>query len=261
VHSGRLAPAGAASPTIRAITIDFWDTLYLGAESPQRMSLRRSALSRMVAATGHTVDPDALDRAYADSGEVAERWWRDEQRGYSAEQRIRWMLGRLSIDRPAGCEHIARCVQRVDDVLLEIPPSLVNGAADAVRALARTFRLAIVSDTGFASGQAQNRLLERDGLLAHFDATIYSADVGHAKPRAEMFHAALRALGVAPAEVIHVGDLERTDVAGALAAGMRAIRLDALRRQGPSAAEVVAGDWADVVRHMADGQGTRAERG
>jgi FMN phosphatase YigB (HAD superfamily) len=76
-------------------------------------------------------------------------------------------------------------------------------------------------------------------------------DVGHAKPRPEPFCAAVAALGVAsPGEVIHVGDIERTDVGGALAAGLRAIRLDLVRPGGPTAAEFVARSHEELVEYL-----------
>jgi FMN phosphatase YigB (HAD superfamily) len=75
-------------------------------------------------------------------------------------------------------------------------------------------------------------------------------DVGHAKPRREPFDAALRALGVAAGEAVHVGDDERTDVRGALGAGMRAIRLDLVKQRGPSQAEFVARSYAELVDYL-----------
>jgi FMN phosphatase YigB (HAD superfamily) len=78
-------------------------------------------------------------------------------------------------------------------------------------------------------------------LLDLFTATVYSMDVGHAKPRPEPFRAALTALGVSSSgHVVHVGDNERTDVGGALASGLRAIRLDVVRTGGWSGAEGAA---------------------
>jgi len=110
-----------------------------------------------------------------------------------------------------------------------------------------------VSDTGFASGRAQDRLLAQDGLLQYFAATIYSMDVGHSKPRPEPFQRALETLGASPNEAIHVGDIERTDIAGALAAGMRAVRIDVMRPGGSSAAEHVATSYEDLVAYLLAG--------
>lgn len=235
---------------LRAVTLDFWDTLYSGAVEPVRVQQRRGILERLVAALGRDVDPDAFTQLYRASAAEAERWWRDEHRGYTTADRIRWLLGQLGIERPANCALVAEAVEAVDATLTAIPPALLPGAREALAALGERYRLAVVSDTGFASGRAQDRLLEQDGVRRHFVATVYSMDVGWAKPRPEPFRTALRALGVAPHEALHVGNIERTDVAGALGVGMRAIRLDAVRSGGPSAAEHVAESLTALATHL-----------
>ena len=226
---------------LRAITLDYWDTIYAGASEPERVRRRQEALWHLVAAHGATLSHEAFLDVYRASAVEAHRWWRDEARGYHTVDRIDWICDAVGL----GGERIPRpdreaAAARVDQTLVDVPAPLLAGAADAVRRLGERYRLAIISDTGFASGRAQDALLERDGLRGAFTATIYSMDVGHAKPRPEIFAAALQALGYVPGEVLHVGDNERTDVGGALAAGLRAIRLDAVREGGDSRAEHVA---------------------
>jgi putative hydrolase of the HAD superfamily len=204
----------------------------------------------MLRRLGAEVPSDDFIRLYKASAVEAERWWSDEHRGYTTADRIRWLLAQLAIERPEDCEHIALAVQEIDDTLTAVPPPLLNGAAEAIRALASRFKLGIISDTGFASGRAQDKLLEQDGLLQHFAATVYSVDVGHAKPRAEPFQRALELLDVSASEALHVGDIERTDIAGALSVGMRAVRLDQVRAGGSSGAEYVATSHEDLVRYL-----------
>jgi len=204
----------------------------------------------MLRRLGAEVPADEFVRLYKASAAEADRWWRDEHRGYTTADRIRWLLAQLAIERPEHCEHIACAVSEIDETLTSVPPPLLPGAADAVSALASRFKLAIVSDTGFASGRAQDMLLVQDGLLDHFAATVYSVDVGHAKPRPEPFRRALEKLGVSAAEAIHVGDIERTDIAGALSVGMRAIRLDVVRSGGSSTAEYIATSFEDLVEYL-----------
>ena len=236
--------------TARAITFDYWDTLYEGAALPERVALRHDAVRQLLHALGHPLPEPEFTELYRASGDEAERWWREEHRGYTTDERIRWILGRLGIERPEECEHVARAVQAVDDALLRHPPRLLPGAAGAVRRLGASYALGIVSDTGFASGRAQDRLLAHDGLRELFRTAIYSMDVGHAKPRPEPFRAALHALGFRAAEVIHIGDNERTDVRGALALGMRAIRIDLVRQSGPSAGEFVARSYRELTDYL-----------
>lgn len=236
--------------TLRAVTLDYWDTIYNGALLPERRERHRAALTEMLQAVGHDLPLEDLDALIRASVREADRWWRDEHRGYTTADWLRWLLAQLAIERPHDCEHIARAVDAVDATLVAYPPALLPGAAEGLRALARRYRLAIVSDTGFASGRAQDRILAQDGLVTHFAATIYSMDIGHAKPRPEPFHAALAALGVRPEETLHVGDNERTDVGGALGVGMRAIRVDIVRSSGSSAAEYVATTFDDLVTYL-----------
>ena len=237
--------------TPRAVTFDYWDTLYTGAVLPERMKLRQTALQRMLADLGHAIAEEELATLYHESGKEADRWWRDEHRGYTAAERIRWILQRLSIERPGDCEHVARACTAVDDALIQYPPPLLDGADAAVRQIADRYRLGIISDTGFASGKAQDDLLRRDGLRSLFEVTVYSVDIGHAKPRREPFAAALDALAIPPEDVIHIGDNERTDVRGALDMGMRAIRVDFVRQNGPSSAEFVARTFDELTEYLA----------
>jgi putative hydrolase of the HAD superfamily len=235
---------------LRAITLDFWDTLYEGATEPLRKDRRREAMYRMLEAVGCAASRQEIDAAYHASAIEADRWWREEHRGYTADERIRWMLSRLAVERPDDCQHVAAAVKAVDDALLAVPPRYFPGVDRMLADLSGRFRLAIISDTGFASGRAQDALLEMNGLRSHFHATFYSVDIGHAKPRPEIFRAALAALGVRPEETLHVGDNERTDVGGALAAGMRAVRVDIVRKGGATAGEYVADSIEELHRHL-----------
>jgi putative hydrolase of the HAD superfamily len=236
---------------IRAITLDYWNTLVddHGEEGP-RKHYRYEAIRALCAAYGRELPHIELKAIYGRAGQQAMRWWAEEQRGYTTEQRIRWMLTEVDVDPAPDCEHLAAAVAAIDEALIEYPANLFPGAPELLAELASRVPLAIVSDTGFASGHGQNRLLELHRVLDHFRVTIYSADIGYPKPRPEPFHAALVALGVPPAEVLHVGDIEHTDVRGALAVGMRAVRLDLKQDGGPSEAEYVARSYEDLLAYL-----------
>ncbi len=235
---------------LRALTFDYWDTLYEGGVLPERVALRRTAVGALLGAYGRDLPEPQLRALYDASGREAERWWSEEHRGYRTDDRLRWILERAAVTPREGCAHVAMAADAVDNALLMLPPAMLVGAWQMLRTLSRRFTLAIISDTGFASGRAQDRLLEKDAARTFFASTIYSMDVGHAKPRAEIFEAATRELGIAPADILHIGDNERTDVKGALAAGFRAIRLDVVRDGGPSEAEFVARSFEDLSEYL-----------
>jgi putative hydrolase of the HAD superfamily len=101
-----------------------------------------------------------------------------------------------------------------------------DGLAEALDALRqRGIRIGIVCDVGFTSGELLRSFLERRDLLRRFDGWAFSDEVGVYKPDPAIFAHALGQLGgVEPAAALHVGDLRRTDVAGARAFGMTSVR-------------------------------------
>jgi putative hydrolase of the HAD superfamily len=103
---------------------------------------------------------------------------------------------------------------------------------DAARALAdlrsRGLALAVVSNWDCSLP----RVLDDAGLLELVDVVVPSAVVGAAKPDPVPFRAALAALGTPAAGAVHVGDSPDADVAGARAAGLRAVLLDRTARAG-----------------------------
>lgn len=105
----------------------------------------------------------------------------------------------------------------------------VDGAREALQFLReRDIALGLVCDTGFATGAVVRQLLEREGLAEWLDVQIYSDEWGAPKPAPRLFHGVLAGLEIPPTRAIHVGDLLRTDVAGARGVGMGTIRITAV---------------------------------
>ena len=78
------------------------------------------------------------------------------------------------------------------------------------------------------------------GLDATFDVVCLSFRCGFRKPDARLFAAALQEAGARAECSVHVGDSLRSDVQGALDAGLHAVHLDAKRSGGtPARAHVV----------------------
>lgn len=71
-----------------------------------------------------------------------------------------------------------------------------------------------------------NADVERVGIGRYFKASLSARGMGIGKPDARIFHAAAQAAGVAPDEVLHVGDDALLDVVGALGAGLQAAWLN-----------------------------------
>ena len=67
------------------------------------------------------------------------------------------------------------------------------------------------------------KVLERHDLLRCFTYLYFSNEGGMSKPDPRVFRFVLDQLGVRAGEAAHVGDLQRTDIAGAQGAGMSAV--------------------------------------
>jgi len=85
--------------------------------------------------------------------------------------------------------------------------------------------------------------LRPTGLLELVDEVVSSAVVGAAKPDPAPFRRALELAGVGPEDALHVGDSPENDLAGARAAGVRAVLVD---RGGSQLPEI------PTVRSLAD---------
>jgi len=131
------------------------------------------------------------------------------------------VLARLGA-RPEG-DLRAGVAEAIEMAVLEAPAAPLPGAAEALLAVAERYPVALICDTGFSSGRALRRLLARDGLLGCFRHLTFSDELGTTKPSARNFELTLDALGVLPAEAVHVGDLVETDIVGAKGAGMWAV--------------------------------------
>jgi putative hydrolase of the HAD superfamily len=139
----------------------------------------------------------------------------------------------------------------------------LDGARDALEALDRAgIRLGLVCDTGLTPGRVVRQFLDAQGLLGLLSSTIFSDEWSLPKPHPEVFHAALSELGVEPSQALHIGDLKRTDVAGARAVGMATVRLRARNddASGHAEADHVVDDYAEFLALFGiDSNGIRAD--
>jgi len=122
------------------------------------------------------------------------------------------------------------------------------GIVAAIGALrARGLRLGVVSSA--VHHPFLDWTLERFGVVGAFDTIITSASSGYYKTRPEIYHAALRDLGSAATDAIHVGDSYRFDVQGAHRAGLRAIwyaSTEAALNQPDNEADATVSDLATL---------------
>ncbi len=236
---------------IKAITFDFWNTLYKAASYAQ--PLRRRFLFELFAKHQIAVSVEQVDAAEDGARRMWNKAWREEYRTPSAAEWVRVMLNELLIDLPpADFDALATCYDRS---LLDADPgpTLIDGAQETIGRLAGRYRLGVISDSGLSTGRTLREFLIRDQVIEHFRQLTFSDEVGVSKPHPRIFHLTLDGLGVQPHEAVHIGDLTRSDIAGAKGVGLYAIRLtanydDADRTVTPDA---VLGSYAELEAWLA----------
>jgi len=84
------------------------------------------------------------------------------------------------------------------------------GAEALIRSLAKTHRLALLSNTNDVHWQS---VLSRTQIFSVFSDLFLSYEIGHLKPNPEVFEFVLDKLGCAPSEVLFFDDTEKNVIA------------------------------------------------
>ena len=135
--------------------------------------------------------------------------------GVTDEEAVRQAEAAFGVTLPEGlADHLEDVIR--DAVLRDVEP--VPGAAEAVAAIA--LPRAVVSNSPL---DRVRRMLDRTGLRPFFDDRLYCAEmVARPKPHPDVYLAAARGMGAAPANCVAVED-SVTGVTAAVAAGMEVI--------------------------------------
>lgn len=208
---------------IKVITFDFWNTLYRDSKTAQqkRERARRKLFSAFLKRHGNPAAPSARHRAWKYANQLFQEWWERDHRSLSTQERVDLVLEQLNVRCPLRQRR--SLAEAYADITLIAPPRPLTGVCDTIPRLAEKYRLAIICDTGITSGRVLRKVLAQDGLLPYFKHAVFSDEVGRTKPHCDNFHLALRKLRARPDEAVHIGDLIRTDIRGAQAAGMHAV--------------------------------------
>lgn len=235
--------------TVEAVTFDYWNTL-CAEPAPFHMRDRRiEAWLGLLEDAGFATERDLLQDAFATSWErEVEKWTSGEQMSYV--QAAEWVLESLGHDVPPDLR------TTLLDAFLAVGEDADIRPTPNVQATLETLKdagikIGIVCDVGYTPSTTLRAFLDRHGLLDKFDHWSFSDEVGCYKPSPVIFQHALDGLGADPHTTAHVGDLRRTDIAGARAMGMTTVRYvgiyDDDSQPEPEGHHVIA-DHADLPR-------------
>lgn len=214
---------------IRAVTYDCWGTLLKDRDWEGAMALRQRALSR---ATG--IDESEAGALLAQAWSRHDEAWR-QIATFGPGRMAAYCLQQKGIDDDAVWIELTKSFEEAS---LAIGVDRVEGSLETIESLrARGMRIGLICDTGLTPARVVRQLLDDVGLLGFLEVQCFSDEVGVPKPGREIFEKALAELGVTPPEAVHIGDLKRTDIAGARDMGMYAVRFRAVHDDQSDARE------------------------
>lgn len=149
--------------------------------------------------------------------------WQEADRSLREIRFDEWVgsfLGRYNITSPDGLGRFF-----LNDYYKPIADqvTLIDHAPEVLAKLkSGGLKLGVISNSTFPSDYHIAEL-EMHGLNKYFDFTVFSCDFGFRKPHTGLFRLALERLSLEPGETLYIGDRLREDVAGAKAAGLKAV--------------------------------------
>jgi putative hydrolase of the HAD superfamily len=205
--------------TVSAVTFDCWGTLIFDRPDPDGTSaldLRVAAVARIC-----EIDDERARALLSDAWTLHFEKWRALE-SYGSPGMARFCLDGVGLD---GAARLAELTEALEEASDSLGVDVVLGAPEALEAVRRGGRpTALICDTGFSPGRIVRKILTDKGLAQHLDVLAFSDEVGVPKPDPRMFRHALDGIGASPASSVHVGDLRRTDIAGARSYGMGTVR-------------------------------------
>ncbi len=214
---------------IQAITFDFWDTLVIDdsdepkravAGLPPKPQARLNLLVEEITQHYPHVGQARIEGAFQHANQRFRRAWEVEHYTPTVAARVMEVYDYLGLAPTSGFDAVVRGIEQME---IDISPDFVAGVDEVIPTLAARYKLGIISDAIHTTGLGIRLLLERQGLLEHFSAFVFSDEAGASKPIPVVFENASAALGVPLEHIVHVGDRESNDVEGPLAVGMKAL--------------------------------------
>ena len=208
---------------LKAITFDFWQTLYADSEQnwQKRQAIRIKLCHVYLNNHGYMCALDDVGLGLEEAYNLVMTRWHQHQ-GVSVKRCMRRFSEVLEIGlQDADLDALIACL---GTAFLESPPVMIPHVKPVLARLSEKYPLGIISDSALTPGSFVRQLMARDGILQYFKTFTFSDETDYTKPEIVQFESTLAELHAAPSAAVHIGDIFRTDIVGAKNAGMKAIR-------------------------------------
>jgi len=247
---------------VKAITFDLWDTVIhddsdeiererqgLASKKEARRELALAVLNRH-----GSVDAEKLRTAYDTMEAAFNHVWHEQHITWTVDERVSVLLKGLGSSLPEA-DH-AELVRGLEEMEVTVAPRPIDGIAEAIAALAASYKLGVVSDALYSPGRCLRQWLGMHDLEKYFGGFAFSDEVGHSKPHHDMFASVASQLGVEIHDMLHIGDRDHNDIKGPHALGMKAVLFTATRDndKNHTTADAVcqrAADLPEIIHRLA----------
>ena len=250
----RLA-SGTRMRKITAVTFDLWDTLIKEhpGGSDKVAKLRIDGIGKILSAKGATHSLEEIESAHRETGDFLALTW-SKRRDMSARDQVLFMLS--SVDAKLASRLSANDMAEIERIysesILDNPPVLLTGAKKALEEVrGGGYRIGLISNTGRTPGSVLRTLMDRMGILEHFDVTTFSNEIQVRKPAEMAFRVTLDKLKVVPRSAVHIGDDPEKDVEGAKRCGMKAIQIVAGNESPSDLADASRSNLSHILEEIA----------
>lgn len=197
---------------IKAISFDFWETLVSGEYNAKgRVEQRLNKLLEILNKY-RNLTFEEVKSAYDESSNAFTKIWINDYRTLDASENLKIILEILDLEIIQ--EDFEEIAYNFENSILDFPPRLFPELLDLLPKLKEKYPLAIISDTGYSSGEILRMFLEREKVLSNFSAFVFSNEVLASKPNPKNYDIVCERFGIQTNELLHIGDNQRTDIVG-----------------------------------------------
>lgn len=210
---------------IKAVTFDFWWTLFVdanGRADDSVLNLRLEYITEMASLFNLKVRLEDAEKAF-DAGRKYFEMRHKNGIFVSPEELTSKIFFELGISLKP---HEARLIaEKLSHMGIYSKLKALDGAEDLLAFLkSKDIKTAVISDTVMTKGRHLTWHLRRHRLLRYFDHLVYSDEVASVKPNRVPFETAAKKLDVKPMQCLHIGDFPWSDIEGALNCGFCAVQ-------------------------------------
>jgi len=204
--------------SLEAVTFDLWYTLVYNRNYGE---FRLPELERVLNEYGRELTPEEVNEAYISGFRYSSRMIPAEgYRHIETHEIVDKVLKTVGYSSDTIRDELVRIYE---EAILCNPPRLKEGVFKVLDYVRPRYKVGLISVTGVSPGRIMRDILRDHGIFHYFDVLTFSDEVKLVKSNPRLFTSCLEELNTEPCKAIHVGDSFKSDIVGAIDAGMRTI--------------------------------------